>query len=603
MSSIVLSAGVRQNLLSLQNTAALAATTENRLATGKKVNSALDNPQSFFTSQSLLNRSTDLSSLLDQIGQAQQTLQAANQGLTSLTNLVQSAKSLANQALQASKGALNYTGVSGTAAIAADTTQLTSTSTVANATIVASTQAAFTATDANVTALTANATVAVTINGESHTFTKVANGSSAAAGTFTTGAQLAATINDTTAGFGTSTKAVAVNSAGTTTVTGNDVTSNFTIAGTGAATLSAASTSAVQGDALTVSDGTHTNTFYKVASGANTAAGVGTFTTIADLTGAINASTAGSGNSGGVTASSASGALKLASTGTITVGGTGATDIGLASGTTTGNYNSTLAGLSGGSVSIQIASDTAHTITFGTGGGQISTKAGLSAALAAATDLSGSIDATGHVQLTGTSTNTITVSGTSGALTGLGLQATTTTPVATVVTADTTRSNLQGQYNNLLTQIDQLANDSSYNGVNLLKGDNLKVTFNETNTSSLTIQGVTFNSGGLGLTQVSGNGFQDNTNVNNTISSLNTALTSLRTQAAQFGSTLSTVQTRQSFTTNLVNVLQTGSDSLVLADSNQEGANLLALQTRQQLSTTALSLANQANQAVLRLFG
>src|ERR1700694_1035039 len=133
MSNIVLSAGVRQNLLSLQSVASLAATTENRLATGKKVNSALDNPQSFFTSQSLLNRSSDLGALLDQIGQAQQTLQAANQGLTSLTNLVQSAKSIANQALQASKGTINYSGITGTGTIGADTTQAVGSATYAAA--------------------------------------------------------------------------------------------------------------------------------------------------------------------------------------------------------------------------------------------------------------------------------------------------------------------------------------------------------------------------------------------------------------------------------------------------------------------------------------
>src|SRR6202023_859093 len=102
---------------------------------------------------------------------------------------------------------------------------------------------------------------------------------------------------------------------------------------------------------------------------------------------------------------------------------------------------------------------------------------------------------------------------------------------------------------------------------------------------------------------ISGNGFQDNHNIDTTVSSLDSALTTLRTQAAQFGSNLSTVQTRQDFTKNLINTLQTGSDNLVLADTNLEGANMLALQTRQQLSTTALSLANQANQAVLRLFG
>ncbi|MEA2937385.1 MAG: flagellin, partial [Alphaproteobacteria bacterium] len=97
-SGITLTAGVRQNLLSLQNTADLISQTQNRLATGKKVNSALDNPTSFFTSQSLNNRAGDLNNLLDSIGQAQKTLDAANTGLTSLTKLLQSAKSIAQQA-------------------------------------------------------------------------------------------------------------------------------------------------------------------------------------------------------------------------------------------------------------------------------------------------------------------------------------------------------------------------------------------------------------------------------------------------------------------------------------------------------------------------
>src|SRR5437870_10729486 len=100
-SSITLTAGVRQNLLSLQNTAELISQTQNRLATGKKVNTALDNPTNFFTSQSLNNRASDLNSLLDSIGQAQKTLEATDKGLTSLTSLVQSAKSIAKQARQA----------------------------------------------------------------------------------------------------------------------------------------------------------------------------------------------------------------------------------------------------------------------------------------------------------------------------------------------------------------------------------------------------------------------------------------------------------------------------------------------------------------------
>src|ERR1700720_3642290 len=101
MSDITLSAGVRQNLPSLQSTASLLTTTQNRLATGKKVSNAFDNPTSFFTSQSLTNRANSLSALLDQVGQAQQTLQAANQGLTSITSLLQQALSISQQALQA----------------------------------------------------------------------------------------------------------------------------------------------------------------------------------------------------------------------------------------------------------------------------------------------------------------------------------------------------------------------------------------------------------------------------------------------------------------------------------------------------------------------
>ena len=99
-SGITLTAAVRQNLLSLQNTADLMATTQQRLATGKKVNSALDNPSNFFTSQSLNDRASDLNALLDSIGQATQTLDAANNGITSITQLVQSAKSIAQQARQ-----------------------------------------------------------------------------------------------------------------------------------------------------------------------------------------------------------------------------------------------------------------------------------------------------------------------------------------------------------------------------------------------------------------------------------------------------------------------------------------------------------------------
>jgi flagellin len=212
-------------------------------------------------------------------------------------------------------------------------------------------------------------------------------------------------------------------------------------------------------------------------------------------------------------------------------------------------------------------------------------------------------NSSGNVNIAPTSTDDISIGGKAANLTALGLTSGITTPVSTVVTPNDTRSSLQNDYNNLLTQIDQLANDSSYNGINLLSGDSLKVVFNGDGSSSLTISGVKFNAIGLGLSSISGTGFQDNKVINDTLTTIGTALTNLRTQSSKFGSNLTTVQTRQDFTKNVITTLQTGADNLVLADTNEEGANLLALQTRQQLSTTALSLANQASQAVLRLFG
>src|SRR6202163_366579 len=117
MSGIVLSASVRQNLLSLQSTANLLSTTQNRLATGNKVNSALDNPTSFFTAQSLNNRASDISNLLDGIGNGVQVLQAANTGITSLQKLVDTAKSIANQVLQTTVGYTTKSTVSSAAAL------------------------------------------------------------------------------------------------------------------------------------------------------------------------------------------------------------------------------------------------------------------------------------------------------------------------------------------------------------------------------------------------------------------------------------------------------------------------------------------------------
>ena len=393
MSGIVLSASVRQNLLSLQSTADLLSTTQNRLATGRKVNTALDNPTNFFTAASLDNRAGDINNLLDGIGNGVQVLQAANTGITSLQKLVDTAKSIAQQVLQAPVG---YS-------------------------------------------------------------------------------------------------------------TKSSVTSGANAGGTAANLLGA---TLAQGDVLTIAA------------------------------------------TGGGTASS---------------------------------------------------------ITFGTGAAEVDTLNELNAALAA-NNLQASVnDTTGAITIT---TTNDAASASVGALAGTAIGVgkaflpASTTVVAAVAdpTSQLTRANLVAQYTNIIAQITTTAQDSSYNGINLLNGDNLKLTFNETGKSTLNITGVTFNAAGLGLSSlVAGTDFLDSGSANNVIAALSSASSSLRAQASSLGSNLSIVQIRQDFSKNLINVLQTGSANLTLADTNEEAANSQALSTRQSIAVSALALANQSQQSVLQL--
>lgn len=376
---VTLSNGVRSNLLSLQQTAEMMSKVQERLSTGKKVNSALDNPVNFFTAAGLNARAGDLGTLLDSIGNGVQTIAAADKGITAITKLVESAKSTVKQAI----------------------------------------------------------------------------------------------------------------------IAGSDVTYADTITG-----------GAIANDAA-----------------------------VAALTGTL----------------------------TIQVGSGTVNTIDLSVETTLASLTATLGGLNLGA---------GITATLGVGNA---------------------------ITITSTSSETITIGGTG--LAGVGLTAGVNTPTPTVVTVNSTRASLQSDFNELLNQITQLARDASFNGVNLLNSDDLTVTFNEDGSSSLVIDGVDFTALGLGLTTVTGNGFQVQANVQATLAQLDAATATLRTQASAFGSNLSIVQARQDFTKNLINVLEIGADNLVLADTNEEGANLLALQTRQSLSTTSLSMAAQADQNVLRLFG
>jgi flagellin-like hook-associated protein FlgL len=386
MSGIVLSASVRQNLLSLQSTADLLATTQNRLATGNKVNSALDNPTNFFTAQGLNNRASDISNLLDSIGNGVQVLQAANTGITSLQKLVDTAKSLANQVLQAPAG------------------------------------------------YSAKSTV------------------------------------------------------------------------TSAAALGGTAANLVDGTTIKAGD-----------------------------------------------------VLAIAATG----GGT------------------------------------ATSITFGAS----ESLDQLNVALAA-NNLSASLDSSNKLVITTTNDaasstiGVVTYTNTGGGTVTFGAVA---APVADAA-SQTIRANLVAQYNNVITQITTTSQDSSFNGINLLNGDDLKLTFNETGKSTLTVKGVTFNAAGLGLTSlVAGTDFLDNASANKALTLLGAASTTLRTEASALGSNLSIVQLRQDFSKNLINVLQTGASNLTLADTNEEAANSQALATRQSIAVSALALANQSQQSVLQL--
>ncbi len=169
--------------------------------------------------------------------------------------------------------------------------------------------------------------------------------------------------------------------------------------------------------------------------------------------------------------------------------------------------------------------------------------------------------------------------------------------------ASSTRTALAAQFDSLRTQIDQLAADSGYNGVSLLNNQSLAIFTNVTSTAKVILTGNTDTSAGLGLTSTfTVNTFQDNFDVNSAVSTVKTALTTLQNQASTYASQVSVIQARQDFTSRQVNTLSSGINDLTLADSNQVGAQLLALQTRQTLSSTALSLATQSDQNVLRLF-
>ncbi|MGB8397575.1 flagellin [Bradyrhizobium sp.] len=416
MSDIVLTAAVRQNLLSLQGTAELLATTQTRLATGKKVNSALDNPTNFFTAAGLDARASDISNLLDSIGNGVQVLQAADTGITSLQRLVDTAKSIANQALQqpsgySTKSSIQFTGTG-----------------------VPSGPGGATAADLTTSKL----------NGGVFTFTN-------SAGTAAT-----ITIGNAPVSFNPVTKTAQVQSVAQLNQALADAGVNLSTLITGPDSLTFTSTNDGAGQVIT-----------------------------------------------GTAAPAAPAALDAI------------------------NISANAAGGGAGGAVVAAVPDPA---------------------------------------------------------------------------SQTARATLVSQYNQVIQQITTTAQDASFNGINLLDGNSLKMIFDETGKSTLTIAGVTFNPAGLGLASLApGTDFTDNVLTGKVLTALNTASLTLRTQASAFGANLSIVQIRQDFSKKLINVLQTGSSNLTLADTNEEAANSQALSTRQSIAVSALSLANQSQQSVLQL--
>jgi len=660
MSGIVLSASVRQNLLSLQSTADLLATTQNRLSTGKKVNTALDNPTNYFTAASLDARAADINNLLDGIGNGVQVLQAANTGITSLQKLVDSAKSVANQALQttvgfSTKSSFTSVVIDGATAdnLVADQQPISTaftgavspqraayTSTAAAAGTQLETAGPVNATPATLlSALTVPVAAADTliVNGKTITFEAGANGLVGSGNAYTLG------INTSLSDLVSAIDTLSGNVPGTaSTATGGIITlrsgtaSDLLVTGTALAKLEinagGANTATRGGGALTAGalagttklstgDGTAPSLANGFAVGDTLTVNGRTLTFVAanslsndpneirvnsDVTGLLAKIDGLTGSSTPSTIAAGQITLNTGSLSDLTLSSSNAaalTALGLPGGVT--QARTQVPGvLEGKTLKIDATGGGVATdIVFGVAPGRISSLNQLNDALAAnnlqATFVSG--------KLTITTTNEA-ASATIGAITGSAVGAsqafaTGTTAPAPVVDASAklTRDNLVTQYNNIINQITTTSQDASFNGINLLGGDTLKLTFNETGKSTLNIQGVNFNPAGLGLDILSTGAFKDNAAINDIVTALSGASSTLRSQASAFGSNLSIVQIRQDFSKNLINVLQTGSSNLTLADTNEEAANSQALSTRQSIAVSALALANQSQQSVLQL--
>ena len=643
-SNITLSAGIRQNLLSLQNTADLMAETQNRLATGKRVNSALDNPTNFFTAASLHSRAGDMSALLDNMNTGIRTLETADNGLSSITKAIESMQSTLRQARQDKSfqtgsytidpeaiqagplgGALTFTGgafgPTGTASI--DIREAVQGSTTAGIpyegpvdplgtkpTLTAGTAFAAAGLDFNPSKTTQfsikgpddEVPIDITITENDFIEGITATGKvtvtdldAVTADDFVKVINMKLAQTESTVRVSNNAGDLEFTDIGRPTTTNSGGDAAISISGPNIADLGFAAATSIAG-----ADGTPT-TFEFTIDGTGTP----TTTTPIVLTSAEN------------TVEKAAAAINEQ------LGANGVTDIAAS----VKNGRLVISGSTDGSKDVELVPDASphaddidkifgpaakrnvkDAVEFDQFGAGVKSIDELVSEINGSLDFQGKIRASndnGKLRIENLSTQELEVTGVnnSGAVIG---SATTSTSVG----GNSVRANLAEQFNLLRDQLDKFADDASFNGINLLRGDLLKLTFNETGTSTIEIQAKDLdgnerpiNTATLGINVVSEEDLDSDASIDTLLTGLAEALGTLRSQSSNFGSNLSIVENRTEFTKAMINTLQTGGDALVLADTNEEGANMLALQTRQSLSTTALSLASQADQAVLRLFG
>ncbi len=576
----VLSASSRANLLSLQNTQRAIDITQLRLATGKKVNSALDNPQSFFTAQALSNRASDLTRLLDGIGQSIQTIVEADKGVSALTKMVEQADAIVNSArdeLAASDGVARMVGTVDLRT-AADITTLAGGGT-------------FIATGDIIRITTTN-----------DAGTQIVENITITAGD--TGYTLAAKITDQ----------FADNRAGEITANINSTTGVLEIQSKGGRSFKIGDTSGT------------TTTGVNLTLTGYTALGLGRYFEVEQRGGSATTSASAQALiTAGNTVKSISmyeSAGNLADAGDV-ISGTGTTFIdasgnALIAGVSTNDTLTIIANRNSGSATSGAVTLTTGT-TFQDVVDQINANTNINTYLKATFDsLSGQLqftslsDAVENIDVrftsvaAGVKTFNLGFGDTLGNLDDIGntggTTITTTGTYDQIIAFNSSSQALDGyanDYNTVRAQINDLVKDAEYRGVNLLRGDNLTTYFNEDNTSKLVTYGKTFTADGLGMVTAN---FSSSAAIENIATLTKTALNTVRTFGASLANNLAIIQARQTFTQETINTLKAGSDALTNADLNEEGANLLALQTAQQLGVTALSLASQSQQSVLRLF-